>query len=295
MSTQARSVSTLQKGRDIKPSASLRSAYAEKLLRLVTDMHHSATYWLMAEYRRQLPRVEAYMAHDASPAVDILATLKEQMRRQRRIFDEKSEAYADWFTSRANSGATARAKMSLGEMFGFTVPRMGNTRNVNNVLQAVKAENINLIGDLATKYFTELEGLILRSVREGRDIAGLTRDLEERLGVVRRRALLIARDQNNKASAAISRARMQDAGITEAIWRHSGRSKHPRPSHEAADGHVFDLTEGMFIDGKMIFPGEEINCGCTAAPVMPRANARSEAALAKARAAANSPLRRGPR
>ena len=294
MSAQARSVRRPQHGRDIKPDAALKSAYAEKLLRLVTAMHRSAAYWLLAEYRRQLPRVEHYMAQDASPAVDMLARLKAQLRRQRRIFDEKAQIYAEWFTGRADAGATARTRTSLGELLG-TVPRMGMTRNVNNVLQAVKAENVNLISDLAAKYFTELEGLILRSVREGRDIAGLTRDLEERFGICRRRALLIARDQNNKASAAISRARMQDAGITEAVWRHSGRAKHPRQSHVNADGTIFPLDEGCLIDGDLLFPGEAVNCGCTAAPYMPRANARSEAALARLRAAPGSPLRRRTR
>lgn len=283
------------RGRDIRPDAALQREYGRKLVALVTAMHRSVTYWLMAAYKRQLPRVEKLMATDASPARDMLARLKQQMRRHRAIIDEKAQGYAEWFAARADSGATARTKTSLSEMFGFTVGRMGMTRNVNNVVQSVIAENVALIRSIPEKYFTELEGLVMRSVRQGRDIAALTDDLQRRFGVARRRALDIARDQNNKASASIARARMQDAGVELAVWRHSGRSKHPRQSHLNADGTVFPLAEGCLIDGELIFPGEEINCGCTAAPYVERMAARSDAALAAAQAAPGSPLRRAGR
>lgn len=286
------------RGRDIKADLGLRRKYAEKLVALVTEMHRSTVYWLLAEYKRQLPRVEklmatdAALADDASPARDMLARLRAQMRRHRAIIDEKAQSYAEWFAARANSGATARTKASLSEMFGFTVGMKGLTRNVNNVLQSVIAENVGLIKSIPDKYFTELEGLVMRSVRTGRDIATLTEELEKRYDVARDRALLIARDQNNKASAAISRARMQDAGVEMAIWRHSSRAKHPRPSHLEADGEIFPLAEGLFIDGEYIFPGEEINCGCTAAPYVERMAARSAEALYAAKQAPDSPLRK---
>ena len=79
----------------------------------------------------------------------------------------------------------------------------------------------------------------------------------------------------NAASAAISRARMQDAGVRLGIWRHTSVSRHPRKSHKAADGLVFDLSEGMLLDGKLIFPGEEVNCGCRFAPVIERPGGRT--------------------
>ncbi len=291
------------RGRDIKADVGLRRKYADKLVALVTEMHRSTVYWLMAEYKRQLPRVEKLMAtdgamalaDDASPARDMLARLRQQMRRHRAIIDEKAQGYAEWFAARANSGATARTKASLSEMFGFTVGMKGITRNVNNVLQSVIAENVALIKSIPEKYFTELEGLVMRSVRTGRDIATLTDELEHRYDVARDRALLIARDQNNKASASISRARMQDAGVEMAIWRHSSRAKHPRPSHLEADGKIFPLSEGLLIDGEYIFPGEEINCGCTAAPYVERMTARSAEAMNAAKQAPDSPLRRAER
>lgn len=278
-----RSVKT---ARMIPANAGLHRAYADKLTGLVRELSDSVTYWLLAEYRRQLPRVERMeatpvtaltarpAAEDASPARDLLARLRQQSRRWRQKFDEKAQAYAAWFAARALRTTTAAARNSLSEAAGFTVP-MTMTRNVNNVVQAVVAENVNLIKSISSQYFTEVEGLVLRSVRAGRDIAWLTDELEERYGITRRRALTIARDQNNKASAAIGRARMQDAGVRLGIWRHTSVSRHPRKSHKAADGLVFDLSEGMLLDGKLIFPGEEINCGCRFEPVIERPGGRT--------------------
>lgn len=271
--------------RMIPANAGLHRAYADKLTTLVRELSDSVSYWLLAEYRRQLPRVRRMEstpvtaltarppARDASPARDLLTRLRQQARRWRKRFDERAQAYADWFAGRALQTTTAAARMSLSDAAGFAVP-MTMSRNVSNVVQAVAAENVSLIKSIASQYFTEIEGLVLRSVRAGRDIAGLSGDLEKRYGITRRRALTIARDQNNKASAAIARARMQDAGVRLGVWRHSGRSRHPRKSHKAADGLVFDLSEGMFLDGKLIFPGQEINCGCRFEPVIERPGGR---------------------
>ena len=59
-------------------------------------------------------------------------------------------------------------------------------------------------------------------------------------------AVIIARDQNNKATASMTRARQNELGITEAIWVHSGAGKHPRPTHVAMNGAKYDVKKGMW-------------------------------------------------
>lgn len=258
-------------GRVLLSSPGLRHAYQKKLDTLICEMSRSTSYWLLAEYKKQLPRVQAMTepktASDASPARDMLARLRAQARRWNAIFEEKARIYAEWFVSRANRESTAATRSILSELAGFTVP-MRMTRSVNNTVQAAIAENVNLIKSISDQYYTQVEGIVLRGVSRGQDVARIAEDLEHRLHVERDRARTIARDQTNKATASIGRTRMLDAGITTAIWRHSGRSKNPRPSHVAADGLEFDLRQGLFIDGKWVFPGEEINCGCRAQPVI---------------------------
>ncbi|MFO5701646.1 phage head morphogenesis protein, partial [Klebsiella pneumoniae] len=42
-----------------------------------------------------------------------------------------------------------------------------------------------------------------------------------------------------------------------------------QPSTVKAAGKVFELSKGMYLDGKWVMPGEEINCRCTWSPVIP--------------------------
>lgn len=52
------------------------------------------------------------------------------------------------------------------------------------------------------------------------------------------RAVLIARDQNAKATSVITKVRQREIGVTTAIWKHSHAGKVPRP-HVAADGQEY--------------------------------------------------------
>ena len=113
---------TVKVARMIPANAGLHRAYADKLTGLVRELSDSVSYWLLAEYRRQLPRVDRMeatpvtaltarpAAQDASPARDLLARLRQQSRRWRKKFDEKAQAYAAWFAQRALTTATATAR-----------------------------------------------------------------------------------------------------------------------------------------------------------------------------------------
>jgi uncharacterized protein with gpF-like domain len=63
-----------------------------------------------------------------------------------------------------------------------------------------------------SQYFTDVEGLVMRSVQTGRDLGQLTKDLQEQFGVTRRRAAFVARDQNNEATASMTRTRQTSRG-----------------------------------------------------------------------------------
>jgi SPP1 gp7 family putative phage head morphogenesis protein len=97
----------------------------------------------------------------------------------------------------------------------------------------------------------------------------LSKALQHRYGVTQLRAALIARDQTAKATSTLQAARQKQIGITEGIWKHSHAGKVPRPSHLEANGKRFDLSKGMYLDGKWVMPGEEINCHCTWNAVIP--------------------------
>lgn len=249
--------------RDVHANRGLMYAYRRKLKRLIAQMQASTEYWLKAAYRRQLPRI----AQDENPTTALTEALAKLRRQWERDFDEKASRLASWFADSAMRHTDTSLRKSLKNA-GIAVEfRM--SRPMHDAYTAVIKENVGLIKSIPSEYFEEVEGMVMRSVQRGRDLSHLTDELAKRYGITRRRAVLISRDQNNKANAVITQVRQKELGIEYAIWKHSHAGKKPRPSHLRADGKRYKVSEGMLIDGEYIFPGEEINCRCTAQSVIP--------------------------
>lgn len=264
-------------GAPIRPNLGLEREYRRKLLELVDEMYASVTWWIGAEYRRQLPRIMEYdgKGMDASPAADLMKALRRRLRQWQRRFDEKSDMLAQWFAREAAKSASTAVAASVAGVTGHTVAGIAvefqMTRAMNNAIASIVFENTSLIRSLPQKAFLEIEGLVMRGARTGYDAGRLTEELQKRFGVTRRRAEFISRDQMNKATEALSRVRMQELGIAEAVWIHSGTPKQPRPTHLKFNGQVFQLDQGLYdADAhRYVQPGELPNCYCTKRPLIP--------------------------
>lgn len=247
----------------VHANAGITAAYRKRLDRAIDEMQASLVYWIKAKYRAAPPE----MAQDASPAMQLRALMRKLTRRWMRNFDRLAPDLAEYFAQAVQDRTDAAMRASFDKA-GFTV-RFKATAAQNDVLQATVGENVDLIKSIASQHLTQVQGAVMRSVTAGRDLASLSRELQERYGVTKRRAALIARDQNNKATAAMTRVRQQELGIKQARWRHSGGGKEPRPSHVAYSGKLYDVDKGAYIDGEWIRPGEKINCRCVSIPVIP--------------------------
>ena len=96
------------------------------------------------------------------------------------------------FAILAEKGAAVSLKSILKEE-GFTVDfRM--TRQLNDILQATVAENVNLIKSIHTMYFDQVQTVIMQAVKNGRDMEYIRKELTERFGVSERKAKIIARE-----------------------------------------------------------------------------------------------------
>lgn len=236
--------------------------------RLIDAMSRSVVWWVGAAWRRNPPT----MAQDASPAREMRDVLAELRRRWEKRFDDLSADLARWFATSAADRSDLALKAAL-KKGGFTV-EFKTTREMNDVLQASVAENVSLIKSIPSEYFTQVEGSVMRSVQAGRDLHQLAEELHHRHGVTKRRAAIIARDQNNKATAVVTRVRYQELGITKARWLHSAGGKEPRKTHVQAskDRVIYDVNEGWFDPDprvqQNIWPGQLINCRCVAVPVL---------------------------
>lgn len=251
----------------IRPNEGLQAAYREKLERLVDDMHASLMWWVRSAYKANTPE----MAQDESPAMALRRLMADMAKQWQGNFDREAPRLGKWFATSAVERSD-KSMQAILKRAGFSV-KFVMTREANDILQATTGANVELIRDLGTQHLSEITGMVMRSVASGRDLAGLTDDLEKQYGITRRRAAFIAHDQNDKATGNMEKARQLELGIVEARWVHSRGAKHPRASHVAADGKIYKIAEGCFIDGEYIWPKvSKIGCGCLSRSIIPSFN-----------------------
>lgn len=247
----------------------IEAKYRRALQRVIAEMHGSVEYWLTAAYRKDPPRVATLVEHaqDASPSASIKRTLDDLARRWIARFDEWAPKIAAAYLRgmfKSSDSAMRRALKDAGWTVDFRM-----TPPVRDAFSASLQENVGLIRSIPEKYLQQVEGVVMRSYSNGRELDGMVKDLKQLYPGVGNRAVLIARDQSNKANAVVNRIRQMELGITEAVWMHSHAGKIPRPEHLAANGRRYKIADGCKISGKFTQPGHEINCRCTSRPVLP--------------------------
>lgn len=231
-------------------------------------MQASLVFWLKAQYRAAGFAEGAQDAADGGPVAHMRKEMRKLTTRWQDSFNQMAATLSQEFAERVKANTDAALVGRLKER-GLPTVKFTMADEMRNAYQAIAGEQVGLIKSIASEHLSDVEGLVMRSVARGRDLETLTKDLQGRYRITKRRAVLIARDQNNKATSVLQKVRQNQLGITEGIWKHSHAGKVPRPSHLKADGEKFDLTKGMYLDGKWVMPGEEINCRCTWNPVIP--------------------------
>lgn len=249
----------------VRPSAALRVAYERKLLAPINAMASSVQYWMLSTYKANPPLV----ASDARPSSRITSRMSRLTRQWIKRFDGLAEELARYFAQAASDRTDESIRQALLKA-RFSV-KFQMSQAQKDVVDAIVQENVSLIKSIPQQYLTSVEGAVMRSVQAGRDLASLTTQLEHAHGVTRRRAVTIALDQNNKATAYLERARQLELGITEAKWLHSAGGNTPRPTHVAFSGQRYSIKDGVTLepDEGVVWPGTAIRCRCVSQAIIP--------------------------
>jgi SPP1 gp7 family putative phage head morphogenesis protein len=250
--------------RAVQPNAGIRAKYQRRLERQIAAMIKSYRHFLLAAYRRNPPAI----AMDATSSKELEYELRTLGRRWRKSFEDMADGLGNYFAKSVATRSDAALRKIMKDA-GWTV-RLKMTEAMRDVLNATVEENVSLIRSIPQQFHYQVEGLVMRSVAAGRDLGTLKSELETRFKITRKRAELIARDQNNKATNQLARVRQIEMGIEEAVWMHSHAGKQPRPTHKKNHGRTFDLAKGWYDPAvqKHILPGELINCRCTSKPIV---------------------------
>jgi uncharacterized protein with gpF-like domain len=244
----------------VHANSGIEAAYRKRLEILIKSMHDSLVYWLSAAYKKNI-------AMDATPAEEMqerMNLLGEQWLNQ---FSVASRNLAEWFAQKTRNyadGALKKILLDAGIAIDFKM-----TDEMMNIHQAMIQENVSLIKSIAEQHLRTVEGLVMRSVQQGGNLGDLTDELRYRYSLTSKRAALIARDQNSKANAMLNKARQEELGIKQAVWKHSHAGKKPRPEHVAFNNHVYDVEKGAYLEGEWVWPGTAINCRCTSRSILP--------------------------
>lgn len=251
--------------RPVHPNVGIEVEYRRRLKKLIDAMQKSVAYHIERSYRGNEPEMAQ---DDRLPADNLQRAVWKMSEQWLQNFDDAAEKLAKWFAKAVHKRSDTVLKKILKDG-GFSV-EFQMTPAMKDVFAASVHENVSLIKSIPQQYLKNVEGDVMRSVAAGRDLATLTKSLQKNYGVTARRAAFIARDQNNKVNGAMQRARQKELGITKAKWRHSGGGKHPRPTHVANDGKLYDVNKGWFDPHvkRWIIPGELPNCRCVSIPVI---------------------------
>jgi len=251
------------------PSAAVMAWYFRQLKCLIAAMAASMELHVGVAFREYDPDIG--MATDArSSSIALKRSISKWSRRWVSKFDDMSESIARKFAAKTHRHVET-SNAALFKKAGFTV-KFSPTQAAKDAYQATVAQNVALIRRLPREYVAGIENAVWSSVLEGQDMAALAKILRTRYGMSIRRAALVARDQNRKATALIENVRRDEVGITHAVWLHSHAVKTPRPSHKAFSGQIYELKKGAYLDGKWVWPGTEINCMCLSRSIIPGVN-----------------------
>jgi len=137
-------------------------------------------------------------------------------------------------------------------------------------VEKFRRENLALIKRLARSEVSDLQSLLVDAEKRGARVETVRREIQDRLGVSRRHAQLLARDQTLKLSGQITRARQTQAGIEKYRWSTS-KDERVRSAHRALDGQIFEWSgDGPVtnVAGDRNHPGGDYQCRCVAIPIL---------------------------
>ena len=154
------------------------------------------------------------------------------------------------------------------------------------VTMSVKADlrrNVELLAEAEKKHVRQIYELALRFIVGRRDFYSFCTEMMNLHieGMTRSKAAELGRSLANKAGAVIERERRASLGITHAKWLYANAPcmrdpNHPSAAevqrdaaHCAANGKRYEISKGLFVDGKWTWPGVDEGCKCASRSIIP--------------------------
>jgi len=156
------------------------------------------------------------------------------------------------------------------------------SRLTRSVLADIES-SVRELPEANPRNWARLYDIALRAIARGGDLHQLSTELlaAKIAGLSRDRAAEISRLVWFRAKELMDRERQLAIGISQAIWNSSRAPCMLNPvgpseadlrldaAHKAADGRVYNLSEGLLINGVLTRPGHDLGCRCTSSAIVP--------------------------
>lgn len=155
--------------------------------------------------------------------------------------------------------------------FRRTVTKLGGVfvePEWTTAMRLFRGRNIDLITAVDKSLVSEVEAVVRAGYESGLRVEKMAKQLQDRVGVSKSHAMLLARDQTNKINGQITQTRQERLGVKRYKWITS-RDERVRETHQELDGQIFSWDDPPIIsdDGRVGHPGDDYQCRCIAQPV----------------------------
>lgn len=153
------------------------------------------------------------------------------------------------------------------------------TQSIAPVLRASVRRNVALIESIPEELHGQVNEVVTQGIAAGSRVETIRNSVQERFGVAKSRAELIARDQVGKLSGELAKTRQEDLGIDEYTWscsndervrgRPGGKYANSAGNHWVLNDTVQKWSDPPIVDeedGRRAHPGEDYQCRCQALP-----------------------------
>lgn len=246
------------------------NVYAVELLRIVGEMGRMVEERIiprLAGIAERRPRAAQHHRADAGGLQRLVGRVETAFARRKDIV--RAAASAGRRVAHENSQL-----LRGGFQRALGVDPIGAEPFVAPMVEQFVSENVRQVGKLADQFFTRVEARISQGLGTGRTPEEIAADLRRNFVKVgtgiesaKKRARQLARDQVNRFSGELQRARQTKLGVKRYVWRTS-RDERVRPLHRSREGKIFRWSDPPDEDEYDGHPGIPPNCRCHAEPYL---------------------------
>lgn len=216
------------------------------------------------------------VAMDASITVAAKKLIKKLTDKFQSLFNLSAPDLAKNMLKDSKKTSEKTVQSSIKQLSGGLSLKTGVvTKGNETVSQAIVDENVNLIKSIPEKYLGQVSGAVMRSITTGEGLKDLVPEIQKYDGMTYRRAKTIALDQTRKAYTLINKQELQQLGVKQFRWNHSGGGQYPRESHIKISGEIFSFENLIEEQAALGVPPEDrglpsvpVNCRCTMIPII---------------------------